>query len=297
MLTPLTQVGLRAALARSGANLKPQAFDAAAERLLIYAPSKAPAAGYGVLVFIPPWDRAILPPDWAGVLDRAGVVFVTAAHSGNTASTLGRRIPLALTGLAEVRRRYQIDQTRVYIGGMSGGSRVAMRVALGYPDVFTGAFLNAGSDTVGTADAPLPPRDLAATLQTRARWVLMTGERDELNANKDLETQRSLGGWCMTAVDVIPMSGQGHELAGASGLAQTLALLAKPRHVDESKLAACRARLDAQASAEATLIQQAIARGDRNGARDRLKRFDAHFGGWVADRSAALDASLSAPAP
>jgi len=292
LLTPLTAAAMREGLARSGARLEDRAVDLAGARFTIHAPPRAPTGGYGVLVFIPPWDRAELPPDWRSVLDRAGLVFVTAAGSGNDASTLGRRIPLALAGLSEVERRFPVDRTRVYIGGLSGGARVAMRVALGYPDVFSGAILNAGSDPVGTLDAPLPPKDLATQLQTRARWILVTGERDELNADKDLATVISLRAWCMTAADATRLSGKGHELADADALAEAIALVVRPVRPDPGKLAACRARLDGEVDAEATRIRELISKGDASAARDRLKRLDARYGGWAANRTAELSAAM-----
>ena len=58
-------------------------------------------------------------------------------------------MPLALLAYENIRRSHTLDANRVYVGGMSGGSRVALRVALAYPDVFRGALLNAGSDPIG----------------------------------------------------------------------------------------------------------------------------------------------------
>ena len=51
---------------------------------------------------------------------------------------LERRLPLALLGYWNARSRYPIDPDRVYVGGLSGGSRVAQIAALAYPDVFRG---------------------------------------------------------------------------------------------------------------------------------------------------------------
>jgi poly(3-hydroxybutyrate) depolymerase len=52
---------------------------------------------------------------------------------------------LALIAAQNAMAQYSVDPQQVYIGGFSGGSRVALRLALGYPDVFHGALLNAGS--------------------------------------------------------------------------------------------------------------------------------------------------------
>ena len=65
-----------------------------------------------------------------------------------------------------MRARYPIDPKRVYVGGLSGGSRAAEMTALAYPDVFRGALLNAGSDPIGgEAGIYLPPAELFRRFQ------------------------------------------------------------------------------------------------------------------------------------
>ena len=50
-----------------------------------------------------------------------------------------------------VMKRYAVDPQRVFVSGFSGGARVAMRLALAYPDLFRGALMDAGSDPIGDA--------------------------------------------------------------------------------------------------------------------------------------------------
>src|SRR5262249_23662500 len=151
-----------------------QPVDLADEKFLIYLPSQKPEQGYALLVFVPPWEEAGLPRQWAPILDKYGVLFVTAARSGNKEHVL-RREPRALLAAFNVTQRCPIDPRRVYVGGFSGGARVALRLALGYPDVFRGALLNAGSDALGNADAvppiSLPPRELLYRFQESSRLV------------------------------------------------------------------------------------------------------------------------------
>jgi pimeloyl-ACP methyl ester carboxylesterase len=77
------------------------------------------------------------------------------------------------------------------VGGFSGGARVALRIALGYPDVFRGAILNAGSDPIGDSATPLPPRELFAGFQEEARLIYITGEKDPRWA-MDLDSMASM---------------------------------------------------------------------------------------------------------
>ena len=175
-----------------GANLRSQAIDLTAEKFIVRVPRNCPAAGYGVFVFVPPWQDARLPAGWGPVLDDAGVIFVAAAKSGNDENIFGRRIPLALLGAHNVIQRYSVDADRVYVGGFSGGARVAMRVALGYPDLFRGAVLNAGSDPVGTSQAVLPPDDLFARFQASSHIVYVTGMDDATNVTRDMGSRGSM---------------------------------------------------------------------------------------------------------
>ncbi len=160
LLSPLAAERVRAAIAASGKVLNEQSIALPEESFILYVPPAPPPRGYGLLVFVPPWEEARLPPDWPPVLDRLGVIAVSAARSGNRADIFGRRAPLAVIAAQNVMARYPVDPDRVYIAGFSGGSRVAMRLVLGYPDLFRGAILNAGSDPVGEGEAPLPPREL-----------------------------------------------------------------------------------------------------------------------------------------
>src|SRR6202035_3435176 len=139
--SPLSAAQVAEKLAHSAVALRDQSIDLTQERFTVYVPSHPPTQGYGLLVFVPPWENAMLPRGWAAILDRRGVIFVSAANSGNQANILDRRDPLALLAAHNVMQRFHVDPERIYIGGFSGGARVALRLALGFPDVFRGAFL------------------------------------------------------------------------------------------------------------------------------------------------------------
>ncbi len=168
-LSPLNAMRAGKRLAHSAVALRDQPIDLTQERFTVYVPSHPPTEGYGLLVFVPPWENAMLPRGWAATLDRHGVIFVSAANSGNEANILDRREPLALLAAHNIMQRFHVDPARIYVGGFSGGSRVALRLALEFPDVFRGAFLNAGSDPIGDAQTPLAPLWALATFIDRVR--------------------------------------------------------------------------------------------------------------------------------
>jgi pimeloyl-ACP methyl ester carboxylesterase len=292
LLTPLAFERIRPRLA----NAKAEPLDLAQERFVVYVPQGAPPPnGYGLLVFIPPWPEAALPKDWPRVLDRHGMIFVSVAHSGNDADTLDRRIPLALLGYENIRRRYKVDPDRAYVGGLSGGSRVALRVALAYPDLFRGALLNAGSDPLGGDGIALPPADLFERFQDSTRLVFLTGDRDEVNLHNDLVSRKSLRDWCVLDVASVTMPRTGHAIADAAGLERALKALDAPNDVDAAKLERCRADIKRTLAAKTAEAEAAIAAGDRTRATGILNAIDAHYGGDAAAEIATLRTRLGSP--
>ena len=181
-------------LAAEGKRLAEQPVDPAQELFALHVPPERPAGGYGLLVFVPPWQQARIPSGWEDVLDRLGMIYVSAARSGNDEVILARRVPLALIAATNVMARYPVDPARVFVGGFSGGSRVAERLALGYPDLFRGALLDAGSDRVGEGEGelPLPPEDLLRRFREDSHLVFVAGENDMLNGRLAADTMRSL---------------------------------------------------------------------------------------------------------
>jgi len=276
MFTPLAYRRVRSHFA----DVRAQPIDPAQQKFAVYIPpGPPPEKGFGLLVFIPPWPEASLPDGWSRILDRHAIIFVSAANSGNDAGTLDRRVPLALLGYENIRRHYPIDAERVYVGGLSGGSRVALRVALAYPDVFRGALLNAGSDPIGGDQVSLPPADLFRRFQESTRIVFVTGERDEINRHGDAMSQTSLRNWCSFGLASVTMPQRGHEIANASGLAEALRDLEAPRSVDADKQAECRAHVDRRLASKVAAAQAALEAGDRSKAIEAVNAIDKEYGG------------------
>lgn len=207
--------------------LRPQAIDLAMEHFFAYLPAAPPP--YGLLVFVSPGDLAKLPRGWGEVLDRYGLILVRAAHSGNDANVLERRVPLALLAAQNMLDRYPIDRERVYVGGFSGGSRVALKLAVGYPDLFRGALLNAGSDTLDSPDLVPPPDPLFDLFLSNSRLVYLTGEQDSVNLARDRDSQSSMRRAGQTRIDSVIMPGVGHVLAPSDSLSVALSRLGAAR--------------------------------------------------------------------
>lgn len=276
--SPLWNARFLAEQAANGQALPDYTVDLGAERFAVYVPAaEPPQRGHGLMVFVPPWPQAAVPKRWLKALDKAGVIFVTSAHSGNDASVIPRRVALALHGYANVAARHRIDPERVYVGGFSGGARVALRIAIAYPDVFRGALLDGGSDDIGSELVPLPTPERLRQAQERLRLVYLYGSADEANVSHARYSAASAREVCIADVHKLPMKGRGHEAADGTTWQQGLALLEQPRPAPPADLAACRTRVEAAVGAALAQARELVAQGDPAAARKALLALDTHY--------------------
>lgn len=285
LLSPLAAKAVRDSLARSLETLAPYPLDLANEKFLVYVPSAGPPSprGFALLVFVPPWDEARLPFGWAAQLEHYGIIFATPAGAGNTAAVLSRRVPLALSAEENIVRQYPVDRDRIYVGGFSGGSRVALRIALGYPDVFSGALLNAGADPLGGGH-PLPPRNLFLRFQSSSRLVYVTGDLDMSHLAADASSLQSMRDWCVFGVETDDTPGVGHELMSSEAFGRALGRLLSPAPPDPARLGACRSRNEAQLDEKINRAESLISAGRRTEAGKLLLEIDEQYGGLAAPR-------------
>jgi hypothetical protein len=64
MLSPLAAAQIPDELARTGTRPSDQPVNLANERFVLYVPARKPTQGYGLIVFVPPWNETVLPSDW-----------------------------------------------------------------------------------------------------------------------------------------------------------------------------------------------------------------------------------------
>lgn len=288
MFSPLLADVLRGQLMKRHGSADTSALDLLQERFELYVPEgEAPPQGYGLLVFIPPWESQGLPREWLPVLDRYRLIAVTAERSGNSQNVLSRRVPLALSGYENVRSRYALDPRRVYVGGFSGGARVAMRTALAFPDIFHGAVLNAGSDPFGTPEVPLPAAALFDQFERGMRLVYVTGTRDESAAATDRRSHASANALCVSNLVDLASRGGGHEPADARSFEHALHALDAPR-VEMRDAEACRAKRGAEIAHANADARSAFDAGDMKEAARRLAELDTRYGGLALPASAEL---------
>jgi predicted esterase len=265
------------------------------ERFDLFIPKNRPSRGYGLIVFVSPIERWPLTYDWKKVLDETGIIYVSALHAGNDQNVYKRRIPLALHALENVKARYPVDPERVMISGFSGGSRTAIRIAAGYPDLFTGALLIGGAKVMGEEDFAPPPAELMQRLQRSMRVVYSTGRHDMPNQRLDRRSIDALKTRCVAGVFKFSERNISHEVPNYKTMKRVLRRLETP--LDDSALAAqsqCAADLLARVEADVAAAENAYRQGDTLHAGELLGAADLAWGGLAAERMIAL-ARLIAP--
>lgn len=171
----------------------------------------------GVLIYISPKPGAKLPETWLPIMSAANLVWVGANESGNEIP-VPRRVSLALLGADVAARETEIDRSRIYLTGFSGGGRVASMMMPFFLADFAGAIFICGANPVE------PVGDDSRSLVPERRFVFLTGTGD-FNL---LDTQMAMQifemvGFENLRLDVIER--MGHELPPANAMADAIAFV------------------------------------------------------------------------
>jgi len=104
----------------------------------VYLPSNyTPTGTYGLITYIDASDAGTMPAGYQSVLDKYGLIFVAATGIGNTVAR-STRAGVAVMGSYRMCELHQIDRSRIYLMGNSGGARLGMDVVYARPDWFSG---------------------------------------------------------------------------------------------------------------------------------------------------------------
>ncbi len=90
-----------------------------------------------LILFISPGKQPTGLAQWKAVCEEHGAIFASPFDAGNDCESR-QRVRIVLDVLDDVRRRYTIDPDRTYIGGFSGGGRIACAIAFSLPEYFGG---------------------------------------------------------------------------------------------------------------------------------------------------------------
>jgi hypothetical protein len=207
----------------------PGTYDLAKESFDVFVPpTYRPDAPHGLLVFLGARPEAF-PREWLDALRRNRLILVSPVYRGESGST-PCRCGLALDAAHNMKKRYAIDDARVYVSGFSAGANIASQLIRGRPDVFRGALLLMGGpfytsrgpdgfpDPAGRR-AALPPawKGKADAVRKETAVVLVRGERDTLFTPADARAdagELKKQGFERVALRVVPRLGHQGPAAG-----------------------------------------------------------------------------------
>jgi predicted esterase len=169
---------------------KPQPFNLADETFQIHVPENyQPDGSWGVFVWVSPMKTGQLPRMWVDSLAEHKLIWIGADNSENERH-IDHRCRMAVEAALHMIDLYDIDRRRVYIGGFSGGGKIAAMTAANYTEIFTGAVSICGplfyrNIATGMKQGefypqgyyPAPPK-MMQTFKNATRHVLLTGDND-----------------------------------------------------------------------------------------------------------------------
>jgi predicted esterase len=175
------------------------------------------AALSGVLVFVKSNDSGELPGNWAAELDHQNLIWVAAEDFGNDRPS-AQRVLAALAGLKLMESTGAIDAKRLYIGGVSGGGRIASQVITRFPQHFSGGLYIVGADFWAETEEPSKSRFAAN------RYVFITGNHDfnQRDMRRVFAKYQRAGATNSLLMD---LPGLGHEYPNAEQLGQAIDFL------------------------------------------------------------------------
>jgi len=171
----------------------------------------------GVLVFVRADDSGEPPAGWDVPLEQRNLMWISAEGYGNRLPT-AQRMLVAVMGLKLAQREAQLDPRRRYVGGMSGGGRVASQLASHFPRLVTGALYVVGADFWTREERALQP------LIAANRYVFVTGTKDfnRKEMRKVFARYQQAGAMHSLLLD---LPGLGHAYPDAAQLARALEFL------------------------------------------------------------------------
>jgi len=175
------------------------------------------AKNSGVLIFVSPTDSGEPPSGWLPLLQQKQLSWIAADGFGNQKLS-AQRVLAVMMARELIRQTAAVDAKRTYLGGMSGGGRIASETATRFPQWFSGALYIVGANFWMPKDKRL--RQRAAD----NRYVFITGEKDfnRGDMKRVFSRYQSSG---LSAALLMDLPGFAHQYPDAGQLGQAIDFL------------------------------------------------------------------------
>ncbi len=178
-----------------------------------------------------------LPEDSLRVLAERRLLFIGAHHSGNQRPILDR-FRLAICAHWAMRERFRLNESRHYVSGFSGGSRVASMLGVAYADLFRGSIpfmgVNFYTDLPSADGSRLyPPQYIPHSVvldlaKKNTRHALVTSEKDFNRADVRIVFEQGFKKEGFQGVEYLEIKGLGHTLPPANWLEMAIRFVDQP---------------------------------------------------------------------
>src|SRR5579863_5394798 len=197
----------------------PADYDSQKQKYQLYVPGGSnPTQAQPLIIFISPTNGPIGWPAFERICAQEGILFCSPYKAGNS-TPAGLRIRIILDMVDDVRRRFSIDPNQTYMGGFSGGGRMACSIGFAFPELFAGIMPVCGTN-------PLKSQPyLRHRLVDRVSVAFVTGQKDFNRSEHDVWMAPYLKELDIrTQFWVVP--GMGHDIPNADVMDQVVAWLA-----------------------------------------------------------------------
>jgi predicted esterase len=219
---------------RLGIKTVPAGYAIGDERFRIgLPPDYSSNSAWGLFVWVSPANQPRIPRAWEQELTKRRFLLVSAYRAGNERNAI-ERCRLALDATYNLCRQYRIDRNRIYIGGFSGGGRIASILGVSCADVFAGCLAVCGVDFHQQVPAGggqfypatyRPDSRLAARAREHGRFVLLTGEFDPNRENTKATAEHGFRANRFRHISYLEVKGMKHALPSAAVFGSALAYL------------------------------------------------------------------------
>ena len=201
-------------------------YDASEQSAVTYVPDSYDGnTPFGIYIHISPSNKGISPSlSWKELMETFQLIYISPNKTQN-ATPSWRRIALAMDSLATAKSQFNIEEDRVFIGGLSGGGHIAMMCQMIYPEFFQGAISHAAQSYLPSKKhfghfPGLRLTDAQSTPRKEKKWVVISGNKDS-NYKEILKTSMAWedAGFKYKFFDI---KGMKHQNAPGSALEQAL---------------------------------------------------------------------------
>ena len=197
----------------------PADYDSKKQKYQFYGPYESIATiPWPLINFLSPSNHPLRMPNLEIVSEREGILFCSPYRAGNSTPS-GLRVRIILDMVDDVRRKFPIDPNQTYIGGFSGGGRMACSIGFAFPELFAGVMPVCGTNPLKSFPY------LRHRLVDRVSVAFVTGQRDFNRSEHDQWMAPYLKELNIrTQFWVVP--GMGHDIPNADVMDQVVAWLA-----------------------------------------------------------------------